>query len=366
AHELDATTGKTRRVFELPKGGDEDAEWGFIAVEGDILLGGARAQGNQVPVFTDREVAELKGEALLDAAKRVRSWLGFDPRERKADDKEKETDAASKLFVLDNLNKLLVEPGFLDRIPERVRNSVKDKGKLAELEKKLVEYHLVPGRRADDFDAVVLKRHLLHLYYGLPDFTAQAPGRFGSVVRSGSRKLVAFDRTTGEVLWERSARFEMRPNAIVAGGGKAFFLDRLPEREAALRLRRGEAPAEGERLVAIDLRTGEDLWSSEERIFGTWLGYSAKHDVLLQAGARSRDRSHDEVGRGMIAYRGTSGDVVWSNDLPYDGPCVLLEDRLITQGHSAPGFALDVRTGEKVTTPHPVTGAPVEWRYTRN
>ncbi|MFQ5730601.1 MAG: malectin domain-containing carbohydrate-binding protein, partial [Planctomycetaceae bacterium] len=81
-------------------------------------------------------------------------------------------------------------------------------------------------------------------------------------------------------------------------------------------------------------------------VFGTFLNYSAKHDVLLQAGSAYRDRAKDEVSRGMVAYRGRDGRVLWKDrDIRYGGPCLLWRDRIITNGSG--GFQLELLTGKK-------------------
>jgi len=104
----------------------------------------------------------------------------------------------------------------------------------------------------------------------------------------------------------------------------------------------------------LDLKTGRVLWQSEEDIFGTFLNYSSEHDLLLQAGSAFRDRAKDDIGKGMIAYQGRSGKIMWANrDLSYNGPCLLLKDRIITNGNG--GFALDIKTG-----------IPTGWKYKRN
>ncbi|MCZ6792499.1 MAG: malectin domain-containing carbohydrate-binding protein, partial [Planctomycetota bacterium] len=73
-------------------------------------------------------------------------------------------------------------------------------------------------------------------------------------------------------------------------------------------------------------------------------------------------RMRDEVGQGMVAYRGATGEVLWENDLKYQGPCLLLADTVITQ---APGFALDIHTGARKMRRHPLSGEPVAWGYRR-
>ncbi|MEX0700600.1 MAG: PQQ-binding-like beta-propeller repeat protein [Planctomycetales bacterium] len=168
------------------------------------------------------------------------------------------------------------------------------------------------------------------------------PGRFAA--ESGT--LVVFDRITGERLWSREAQHGFRHNAIAAANGKLFCIDGLTEEKLAALARRGVKPEGESQLLALDARTGKELWSTREDVFGTFLNYSAEHDVLLQAGSSYRDRAKDEVGRGMVAYRGGDGHVLWKDlSLSHGGPCLLWKDRIITNG--AGGFALELLTGEK-------------------
>ena len=83
-----------------------------------------------------------------------------------------------------------------------------------------------------------------------------------------------------------------------------------------------------------------------ENVFGTFLNYSAEHDILLQAGSKYRDRAEDDIGKGMMALRGTTGEVAWHDrELNYGGPCLLWRDRIITNGGG--GFALELLTGKR-------------------
>jgi len=124
-------------------------------------------------------------------------------------------------------------------------------------------------------------------------------------------------------------------------------------------------------LHALDARTGEPLWKSNEGIFGTWLGYSAEHDVLLQAGSRSADRANDEAGKGMAAYRASDGKVLWRIDDSYKGPPILYHNWIITQTGGGSGSAaaeakvFDLLSGKTVMRKHPLTGQTIPWTWVR-
>ena len=171
---------------------------------------------------------------------------------------------------------------------------------------------------------------------------------------AGSRRLAVFDRRSGKLLWTRDARFNFRHNNIALSKDILFVIDSLTDSRRKALERRGIKLDGSPRLHALNLKAGSEIWQTRDDVFGTFLNYSARHDLLLQAGSAFRDRARDEVGKGMIAYRGTDGKVLWENkDLGYSGPCLLLKDRIITNGNG--GFALDIKTGK-----------PTGWSYRRN
>jgi len=179
---------------------------------------------------------------------------------------------------------------------------------------------------------------------------------------SASKRLVAMDRRYGRVLWTLNAEYNFRHNNIAVAAGKVFCIDGLSRAKRDLLKRRGGSlDGYQPHLLAMDVRTGQIAWSTDEDVFGTFLNYSTEHDVLLQAGSAHRDRAEDEANEGMVAYRGSDGTVIWKNlGLSHMGPCLLLRDRIIAQG---PAYSL--LTGERILRKHPLTDRPIEWRYTR-
>lgn len=190
---------------------------------------------------------------------------------------------------------------------------------------------------------------------------ADVRGFLNAPYGAGSRWLLALDRRTGKVLWEREAAGEFRHNAIAAGGGKVFCFDGLTDLRGPALAARGLKPAMPPTLYALDARTGRIVWQARENAAGTWLGYSAARDVLLHAGSKNRDRAADESGSGMAAYRGADGHVLWRNSLRHAGPCLLHGDTII-----ADTAAFDLMTGQRKTRPHPLTGEAIEWTFKRN
>lgn len=186
--------------------------------------------------------------------------------------------------------------------------------------------------------------------------------------RAASRGLIAFDRHSGEKLWQVDANHSFWHNGIIAGGGRVYCLDRNPTQVEQAMRRRGLSLPDTYRIVSLDPQNGKTKWEIKEGIFGTWLGYSAKHDLLLQAGAQASDRLYAEVGQGMRTYRAASGELHWKKDnLKYAGPCILHNDLIITNAnsYSESAGAFFLATGEQKMVKHPITGKTIPWKMTR-
>ena len=182
---------------------------------------------------------------------------------------------------------------------------------------------------------------------------------------SASRQLVVMDRHTGQVLWTRDAQCGFLHNGIAAGHGKIFCLDALPyaaraKAKGAKTAEAGSATAAAPQLLALDLRGGQIVWENHDCVFGSWLSYAQEHDMLLQAGRKSRDMP-TEPGDRMAAVCGGTGEVLWDKKITYTGPCILHGDTIITQES-----AYDLLTGAQKMREHPLTKESVPWKWSRN
>jgi hypothetical protein len=142
------------------------------------------------------------------------------------------------------------------------------------------------------------------------------------------------------------------------GGGRLYCIDRPSDDHLARLKRRGEEPAPRARLLALDLRTGREVWCTEVGVFGTWLSYSARYDVLIEAGRVARDTLGDEP-RGIRAFRADRGTVLWQHDA-YTGPAMILGDTVLKDRS-----ACDLLTGAPRLRTDPLTGQAVEWTWSR-
>jgi len=232
----------------------------------------------------------------------------------------------------------------------------------------------------------------VQLEAGLPTIDAFTPVQYASA----SLRLVVLDRHTGQELWHRDAEYGFRHNNIAVGADKVFCIDAISKVKLETLKRRGVALKNYRpKLLALDVCTGKEIWSDDRDIYGTFLGYSADYDLLLQANGAARDRAFDEATVGMTAYRGRDGTVVWKDlSLRFSGPPMLHRDTIITQGVTFPdsdkksgtyphpitgetcplpkgasagrGPALSLLTGETRTRSHPLSGEPMDWTFTRN
>ncbi len=188
-----------------------------------------------------------------------------------------------------------------------------------------------------------------------------------SLDRAGSLMLVGFDRFTGKQLWKTQATHSFWNNGVIAGGGRIYCLDRNPRQVEEKLQRRGIAAPDTYRILALDALTGKELWQKNENIFGTWLGYSEQHDLLLQAGAAASDRLAGEPDRGLMVCRGATGEVVWYQpDVQYSGPCILHNDLIIANANSNrdSAGAWYLKTGKPWLILNPLTG--IETPFTLN
>jgi len=177
---------------------------------------------------------------------------------------------------------------------------------------------------------------------------------------SASRHLVVMDRQTGKTLWTAPAQYAFRHNAICVGGDRLYAIDRISgEQLLRLQKEKGDVEPPPARLVAFDLKTGKELWSTTTEVFGTWLSYSEKHDVLVEAGRVARDSLFDEP-KGMRAYSAKDGKPIWF-EKTHAGPAMIHHDTILQdQG------ACDLLTGKLKMRSDPITGESVPWKWVRN
>lgn len=190
---------------------------------------------------------------------------------------------------------------------------------------------------------------------------------------SACKNLHVFDRHSGELLWSAKAVISFMNNAIAAGNGRLYALDRPHPLVIDQFGRKGKQPPAGFTLSALDIRTGALLWKDDsgERLFGSFLQYSSEHDILLQSTRASRDTVRGEEGKRMLAYNASTGDVLWDkhdeNGLYVDLP-LIWHDQVISPARfwrdDEAAIHFSLLTGERLNRKNPVTGGETKltWR----
>ena len=179
-------------------------------------------------------------------------------------------------------------------------------------------------------------------------FEDQKLGWKQSYTGTSSRRLVVMDRRSGEVLWQRRAEVGFRHGAIVSADDTLYVIDGLSRKALGMLGRRGEDPPEASTILALDLRTGEERWNRQSRVFGTFLQYSREHDILLEGGNQDVRGGASGEPLKMAARDGGDGSVVWTTD-EFKLPAVIKGEKLIAGVGETPGRggrAVSLLTGE--------------------
>ena len=192
-------------------------------------------------------------------------------------------------------------------------------------------------------------------------FEDQELGWTDSYSGTSSRRLVVMDRSSGEVLWERGARVGFRHKAIISNEETLYVIDGLSKNALEHLARRGKQPEESSRILALNLRDGEELWRVDSDVFGTYLLYSAEHDILLEGGSQDLRRRLGDEPRNIAARRGSDGGILWESG-EFTLPAAVRGEMLIP---GRPGTALCLLTGEEWERTQPLTGTSSGWSYQR-
>ena len=158
-----------------------------------------------------------------------------------------------------------------------------------------------------------------------------------------SGELFALDVETGKQKWAYRARYSLRHNAIVIGGGRVYLIDSLPADQDRFdfKKRRGieEKKPDPARslpiLLCLDARTGKTLWETSKDIYGTMLSLSTQHDVLVM-GYQYSQRSFQfgsEKGNRLTGLRASTGARLWDAEGRYLSRPLINGRTLYTQPH---------------------------------
>ena len=190
-----------------------------------------------------------------------------------------------------------------------------------------------------------------------------------------SRRLFAIDAQTGQLRWTFDAAHSIRHNTIAIGRGHVFLIDRPQAKEDRLTRRgrtstaaaatenrssdvgnenrgaqhsdtAGARESKPHRLLALDARTGQIVWSRTDDVFGTVLALNPRYDALLMSYQPTRFRLPSEKGGRLAVFRASDGEQLWQRKAKYASRPVI-NDRTVY----AQGGAWDLLTGESRSFP---------------
>ena len=184
--------------------------------------------------------------------------------------------------------------------------------------------------------------------------------KLGKYDLTASKELFILDRFSGKKLWSITSNLGFIHNSVIAGDDILFCLDKLPQNLETKLRRRGESPPSGSRLLFLDINTGNKIYEETTNIFGTWLGYSSEHKLLLQATAPSSDMLNGEEGERMIVYKVENKEILWDKTMKYSNPPIISGENIFTNGE---GFSL--MTGNPIMEKDLITGEEVKWTFKR-
>ena len=347
---------KTGEVVSRIQFGDDGASprpqhLGFIGVHDEVLVLGASPIQFSTPDFDQYDFNKLPDKQNKELKVLLESFKGFKPS-------GKSFLQTQKSWMIAQLNKLIKLKDLPENLSTGLRKAA-DKKKLSAVEK-LIRLHQENGGTADGLKSLN-RRFLCAVCSAVPQERTGKLGHQNVWDGTASRYLGGFDRRSGKMLWRLEAQNSFRHNAICLGSGKVFAVDRLPETYEKKLRRRGRSSRDSTRVLAAGLSDGVIAWKQKAPFYGTFVSYSAEHDILLQSSRASRDMLPDEKGNYLLAHRGKTGEVLWKTQDTYDGPCILYHDTIITQGK-----AYELLTGKRKKRLNPVLQKEVEWGFSRH
>jgi hypothetical protein len=184
--------------------------------------------------------------------------------------------------------------------------------------------------------------------------------------------LVAIDKTTGEILWTRKAVWGfLNRSGVALSSTRVFALDACEEKlMGKLREAGRELPQDPPRMLALDLKTGKEIWQQDMDVLIRGLVYSAPRDLLLAANRHYtpwKDGGWVKGAKGvagrMRAFKAADGETVWETDAAaFFDPHIVLDDLIIDRQ----GVTYDLRTGARHRRTSPLTGEPEEWGFRKD
>ena len=216
--------------------------------------------------------------------------------------------------------------------------------------------------------------------------------RRGRKTTDATDAIFAIDLKTGKHLWEYQGQ-SISHRTIALGPDRVFFVDStitseqraeiLRQDKSALETLTGKDREIAEdrlkktdlrRAVAIDARTGVQLWSnpvdvtdcSEIGIGGGMLTLMYQNDTLILCGANANGHYWKQFVAGefsrrrLVALSAGDGYKLWAKDANYRHRPILVGNKVLAEP-----WMFDLQTGAQQTRKHPITGEDVPWSIMR-
>ena len=179
------------------------------------------------------------------------------------------------------------------------------------------------------------RKHVPRFLFGGSDMTK---------LMTESHNLFAIDTETGKHKWTYEARHSIRHNAIAIGAGKVYLVDRPAAQKDRLKPGTESGSAADGRIVCLDADSGKILWQADKDIYGTTLGLSEEHGILVM-GYQLAQRGFQlpsEKGNRLSGFNSLTGERLWDTAASYISRPILNGRLVITQP-----YAYDLLTGKR-------------------
>ena len=193
--------------------------------------------------------------------------------------------------------------------------------------------------------------------------------------------LIAIDRQSGKLNWQRAANWGfLNRSGICAGGGKVYCVDLITEKIHGKFAEAGRKfPDTPPTLYALDLKTGKEVWHFPLDVYVQNIVYSEAKDLLLAPCRNLKEWQKDkwvdlsiDIRRGKRnknaagkwrALQGKDGKVVWeAAEAAYHSPHIVLGELIIDRW----GNSYDLNTGQRHLRVSAKTGEPEQWSFKKS
>jgi outer membrane protein assembly factor BamB len=289
-----------------------------------------------------------------------------------------------------------VSPGNLAATADRLYHFIGDQCfELDAATGENIRIHRLPEARDDgkhQWAYVAVQNDILFGTATVMDSIDARERRRGRRTTDATDGIFAIDLKTGKHLWEYQGQ-SISHRTIAIGPDSVFFVDSTitSEQRAAI-LRQDKTALESltgkereiaedrlktadlRRTVAINSRTGEQLWSSpvdvtdcsEIGIGGGMLTLMYQNDTLILCGANANGHYWKQFVAGefsrrrLVALSAHDGYKLWAKDANYRHRPILVGNKVLAEP-----WMFDLHTGEQATRKHPITGEDVPWSIMR-